>query len=831
MSTRRRTALAVVLIFAAFALAPAARSQEPDAEPTSPETVPESGSPAGAAEPSVSEIARRIDRAAVLLREIAAAATPDPRIARIAADLENAEAEIVALDRDLVTVDVGRLSRRDVRDLRQEWVREQDRIDGWVADLSQRSDGLEAREQSLRSLAESWADAVRDPGRDLPGPLRARGATVLADLGRAADKIRARQDAVVGLLARAGDARVAVEEALARIDASRRDVGRKLLERNEPPIWALGADLGERPSAFGQIRSAIAHSAATLERFVSERTGALLAFLVLFLVLIAVLALLRRGRDRAGPEGGGDVDAARILGRPVAAAALIALVAMLWSNPDAPGAFFDVVLLGLLAPLLRLLPRIVYRDFRAPLFGLAALWIVERLGQLLTESSVVDRLLQLFVSTAALAGLALTLRSGGRLRARLTGRWGALARLVARLWLAGLAIAIAANVLGAVALAEVLAAASLNGLYLALVLFAAALTLDGLAHLALASAPARSLRFVRDRTARVEEAVGRFFRIAAAALWGYAVLAMLRVWDPLRSWSAGVLAHEMAFGSFRVTVGNLVAFAVAVAVSVLVSRFVRFVLEEDILARVDLPRGVPQTVSMLVHYGVLTLGLLIGLAAAGIEVTQFAIVLGALGVGIGFGLQTVVNNFISGLILIFERPIKLGDIVEIGTVTGEVKNIGIRASTIRTYEGAEVVVPNGNLLSSEMTNWTLSDRQRRIEIPVGVAYGSDPARVQALLHEVVDGRSDVLRTPAPQVLFQGFGDSSLDFTVRFWTADFDRWFVLRSETAIAIHAALREAGVEIPFPQRDVHVRTLPPGSDAPGRRRAPGDVHDGRSD
>jgi len=196
-------------------------------------------------------------------------------------------------------------------------------------------------------------------------------------------------------------------------------------------------------------------------------------------------------------------------------------------------------------------------------------------------------------------------------------------------------------------------------------------------------------------------------------------------------------------------------------------------------------------------------------AAAGIPLSNFAIIAGALSVGIGFGMQNVVNNFVSGLILAFERPIQIGDTIEVGQVLGEVKSIGIRASNVRTFDGAEVIVPNGDLISAQVVNWTLSDRRRRVRIPVGVAYGTDPQRVIDLLKEVANKHDEVVDDPKPNVLFRAFGESSLDFEMRFWTRSHDRWVGISSDIAVAANAALKEAGIEIPFPQRDLHVRSI----------------------
>jgi len=185
----------------------------------------------------------------------------------------------------------------------------------------------------------------------------------------------------------------------------------------------------------------------------------------------------------------------------------------------------------------------------------------------------------------------------------------------------------------------------------------------------------------------------------------------------------------------------------------------------------------------------------------------------------------VVNNFVSGLILLFERPIQVGDVVEVGTVSGQVTRIGVRSSTVRTFPGAEVIVPNATLISTEVTNWTLSDRRRRIDVAVGVAYESRPQQVIDLLLASVQGRAGVLDSPPPAALLVRFGESSIEFALRFWTDDFDRWTLLASEVMIEVLASLGRAGIRIPFPQRDLHLRSLDPAVERArdrSNRRAP---------
>jgi small-conductance mechanosensitive channel len=255
----------------------------------------------------------------------------------------------------------------------------------------------------------------------------------------------------------------------------------------------------------------------------------------------------------------------------------------------------------------------------------------------------------------------------------------------------------------------------------------------------------------------------------------------------------------------------VLAFLLTLVGAFLLSRALRTLLEDELLPHLPAGRGVGNALTSTVHYTVLLLGFLLAISAAGVDLNKVSLLAGAFGVGIGFGLQNVVNNFVSGLILLYERPVQLGDMVEVGGTTGEVRRIGIRSSTIRTFQGAEVIVPNSNLISDRVVNWTFSDRRRRMDIKVGVAYGTDPERVIALLEGVAKGHPDVLEDPAPQALFVEFGDSSLNFELRAWTALFDTWMSTQSVLSVRVARVLAEAGIEIPFPQRDLHLRSADP--------------------
>jgi small-conductance mechanosensitive channel len=232
------------------------------------------------------------------------------------------------------------------------------------------------------------------------------------------------------------------------------------------------------------------------------------------------------------------------------------------------------------------------------------------------------------------------------------------------------------------------------------------------------------------------------------------------------------------------------AFVVTVWAAFVISRVVRFLLEEDIYPRVRLSRGLAYAISSTLHYVILVVGFLFALAALGIDMTRVTILAGAFGVGVGFGLQNIFNNFISGLIVLFERPINIGNVIQVEDASGVVERIGIRASVIRTVNGSEVIVPNGKLISERLTNWTLSSHVHGVELPVAVTQGADPKRVIEILEKAAASHPQINKEPAPKALVVKLGPDSISLELRAWTDQSEKWMQIRSDLAIAVSTAL-----------------------------------------
>jgi len=299
--------------------------------------------------------------------------------------------------------------------------------------------------------------------------------------------------------------------------------------------------------------------------------------------------------------------------------------------------------------------------------------------------------------------------------------------------------------------------------------------------------------------------------LLSAAIVGFALLpAILVAWDlyeNLPEATAGIYSLGLSLGSLRISVGLIVTLAGTFYGVFLTSRILPKVILDEAVSGQKLARGVQRSIGQLIRYGIVFIGFLLTFMILGFDFTKITIILSALSVGIGFGLQGVVNNFICGLILLFERPLTEGDTIEVGTSYAQIKKIGLRATIVRTFDEADLIIPNADLINNQVTNWTLADRKARLRVPVGVAYGSDVSLVVETIMACAKEQKEVVKSPAPQVLFMNFGDSSLNFELRVWIQDIDGRLQVNSTLYHEIERKFREVHIVIPFPQRDVHLR------------------------
>ena len=372
-------------------------------------------------------------------------------------------------------------------------------------------------------------------------------------------------------------------------------------------------------------------------------------------------------------------------------------------------------------------------------------------------------------------------------------------------------ISIVSNVLGYTNLTDVTLKICTQGSVLSIVFYAILLVIQAIPFALIHRQYGNKITVDLLKRKTIEKKLVQVIRYVVFFLWLVYFLKILDQFDPILEVITNILDEPFIFGSITFTIGAMLSFIAILIVSFLITGFISFIIDDGqgVLRFLNLPKGIPAAISLVIRYIIIAAGIVFALSSLGIDLSKFNLMAGALGLGIGFGLQNVISNFVSGLILVFERPILPGDMVEVNNLMGTVKKIGVRSSTVSTFDGADVVVPNTNLISNDLINWTLSDSIKRVEILIGTSYDADPNNVLQLLTDCANNYPEALKDPAPVALFSDFGDSSLDFKLRFWV-DFNISLQAKSDVSVAIYNIFKEHNIEIPFPQRDVHIKDMP---------------------
>jgi potassium-dependent mechanosensitive channel len=596
-----------------------------------------------------------------------------------------------------------------------------------------------------------------------------------------------------------------VSEVLVKLETAQESLRGHLLQRDAHPLWAARELRQLDQPIVPDFQRGVNREFFSAGDYVQAHKLRLLGLIAFYVLAFFAATKVKRAVDSGSwPEV--PSEAITILQRPFGVALLAALLLTIGRVTAAPVGVGFLVLLLYTILVLRLLPLLIEPGLLPFLHSLEIFAVIEGFHVATRLSPVAKRELFALIILAALMVFAWLSRPAKMRELRMSKRSLFLFTAAIRLALLLLAASLTANIFGFISLSQILGISTLLGAFIAVVLYCTVRILTLILATLLSSPWALARGIPRNTVLLWGE---RVLNLGATLLWLDSVLVLFTIHESAVAFAAQTLAYPIGFGTIHFTLGGVLGLLLVVFVGYGLAVFLSYALRRVLLTRFSLQRGLPYAVSKIVYYVLLVLVFLAALANAGIELNKLTVITGALGVGVGFGLQNVVNNFVSGLILLFERPIRVDDTVEVGGLVGTVRRIGARSSTVQTFQGAEVIVPNSNLISNQVINWTLSSPWRRVDISVGVAYGTDPEQVIKLLVGVASAFPGVMRSPEALAFFMGFGESALNFELRFWSARQDTWFQLKSDVAVAIDRALREAGIEIPFPQRDLHVRSI----------------------
>jgi potassium-dependent mechanosensitive channel len=675
--------------------------------------------------------------------------------------------------------------------LRTTWQTYANELSKAEQDLVQRVGNLETQISRLSQMNQVWQTTLQSASQvDMP-------TAVLQQVKGVLDEITKRKQAAESDRATVltSQSELLLEDARSRtasaaVARAQSQALKDLLVQDAQPIWTAPSSLTSEWNVQSGDMFASQWNATTA--FVRLQPSSFILHALCIAALAIFIYWLRRLVRKLSEDNPALQRAVPILDLPVSTAFVLSALLIPSVYLQAPR-WIQVSLAAIaLVPTVLILRRLIQRSLFPILYALVGLFLVGNLRVLTASLPVITRFFFLVQMLGGLCFLIWLLRSG-KLRPAESGMTKGFSRAlstIAKIGLLFFSAAILADIFGYTNLGTLLGICYVRSIFLAAMLYVVLRVLEGFIIIALQIRPLGALRGVQLHRDMLQRRTCRVLEFLALLFWLNLMLNFIGLRNPLLAEIGEILNANVGLGSLNISLGRILAFAVAIWASFLISKFLRFLLEADVYQHFRLARGLPYAISTMLHYSILIIGFFVALGALGIDLTKVTILAGAFSVGVGFGLQNIINNFVSGLILLFERPIKIGDVIEIGGTVGEVRRIGIRACVIRTADGSEIIVPNGSLISSQVTNWTFSDRARAVDVSVNILPGTDSQRVVELLKLVAANQPGIAKEPVPLVYVVSFTAGAITYQLRAWTDRYQDWAQVRSDLAVAINEAL-----------------------------------------
>jgi potassium-dependent mechanosensitive channel len=663
--------------------------------------------------------------------------------------------------------------------------------------LTQRATGLGADLARLDNMAETWnLTAIEAKAKNAPPDVLNRIGQTVGLIQQTQDSLKSRRADILNLQSQLAAEQTRIQIDFSAVEQAKQGTLSRLLVRESPPIWAF------RENTFPSqtTRHTFSDQVGRLEAFLAQEPGKFLVHIALIFCLYLALHWARRGMREWVKEDPTLQRSVPVFDMPIAAAIALSMLFVPVIYPSTMPRLLRAILgIAALLPAVMLLRRLLDRRAFPVLYALIILFFIDEIRAITVALPLVTRCLFIVQMLGGICFTVWLLRSrprtanGDDVSPSLprAGRW------FVQVTLFLLGAALIGNILGYGSLSYLLGNSVLRAAYLALIFTAASRIVESLVIVAFQAKPLTYSATVRKHRPLLRRRTTQLLRLVIFLLWLSFVFNQFELSDLLINEANAVLNTGFALGAFRLSLGQIVGFILVVWASFLVSKFLRFLLEEDIYGRLKLARGLPYAISSVLHYTVLMIGFFIALAALGVDMTKFTILAGAFSVGVGFGLQNVINNFVSGLIVLFERPIKVGDVIQVGDAIGSVKKIGIRASVVHAQDGSDIIVPNGTLISSQVTNWTFSDRLRAISAQIQIPRNVDQRAAGELLKQSANETLGVVKNPAPQAFITTLGSKTLTLELRAWTDQYEDWMKIQSDLWAAINRKLENQNIEL----------------------------------
>jgi len=487
--------------------------------------------------------------------------------------------------------------------------------------------------------------------------------------------------------------------------------------------------------------------------------------------------------------------------RPLSTYMFFLILIVVFVFEERPASLTEIVLIGMVLPIIRVLQTVIQKKYYRYLYTFFAIYIFYILNLNAVGFALEKRYMMLLINIALLVYLFRVLYKDILRFISLNSLYKIGKYLLITFCLL-LLIALFANIYGVVLLSFRIVNGVIYILYASMIFYALHVILSGYIVVLLRRRISSVSHMLERYAQKIEKTTMYLIKIWMILWWLLIVSQQLSIYPYFVRMIDKLLAFSIEIGETTISLQAIVDFLMIIIATFILAKLIRVILEVEVFARFKLPRGAPTAIITTLNYVIIISGVFIAFSSLGVTPEQFVLLFGALGVGIGFGLRNIIANFISGIIMVFERPVQIGDTIEINKTMGSVQSIGARSSTIKTFDGSEVIIPNADFISKEIINWTLSDKHRRKIIEFRVDLDNDIEKIIKIMQDVVTSHKDVLQDPQPLATFKGFGEYYLEFKLYFWLSE--NLIVAQSDISMGIYKALKEAGIKMPVKKTNI---------------------------
>ncbi|MFB3055567.1 MAG: mechanosensitive ion channel family protein, partial [Ignavibacteriaceae bacterium] len=595
----------------------------------------------------------KIEEVTVYLNNLESIIAPASEIVKIETTYVSFDSSMIKLRGEADLDKLDEQFSRKLKDLKQRWGAKHQQILEWQKIIEDRSNQLSKEKTNFEIIQSIWIRTYDEAKKEkAPKDLLESISKMQKELKLKGKDLIKRSTTLLSYQSRIAEVNIELSNIVLKLDDALNRRRIEIFTRDAPPLWAVVVESPDSISLTNQVEEIWVLYKRSISDFIETQSDKLIYDLLLYILLFLFVFGLKYFSRSIETEDNAVKFAIKLLERPLAISFLIFLIFSSLSYTAAPDVLKSFIKIVMLIPLLRILSHIISPVLKAPLYALSILYVLNQFQKIAVIDSFLGRLILLLLTILAIAGLIWIIKKKVFEESFEGKKALGFVLFGNRVALALISFALFGNILGYVSLADLLVSGTLNIIYIAILLFTAVAVLNALIILFLKTKPAQKLRVVQYQHEKIQLTSRKIIRLAAIILWLGTVLNSYNVYEPVLVWLSETLNRKWEIGSFSIAIVNVLIFIFSIWAAVIISRTVRFFLEGDILPRLKLPRGVPGAISSLTTYSILVLGIIVALFGIGLDLSKLTILVGALGVGIGFGMQDLVNNFISGLILI-----------------------------------------------------------------------------------------------------------------------------------------------------------------------------------